>query len=174
MKTHIFELTLKNPSAMDCAIAGGEIVIASDRYRQIWRRSSFFGLAVLAISGRSKRVYCLVKRSPIPLLGNTCLLGTDTQRHLSVECGDKIEIEKINNPLMGIFLHCKTHPNFWIRLATRLSWLALIGIVSLGICVCMTFSLLGIEVWSQNIGDSTVSIPWLVVPILLKFQKSPN
>jgi hypothetical protein len=36
----------------------------------------------------------------------------------------------------------------------------------------MTFSLLGIEVWSQNIGDSTVSIPWLVVPILLKFQKN--
>ena len=62
---------------------------------------------------------------------------------------------------------------FWTRLATRLSWLALIGTVSLGLCVCMT-SLLGIEVWSQNIGDSTVSIPWLVVPILLKFQKSPN
>jgi hypothetical protein len=89
-----------------------------------------------------------------------------------VECGNKIEIKKINNPLKGIFLYCKTHPNFWIRLATRLSWLALIGIVSLGICVCMTFSLLGIEVWSQNIGDSTVSIPWLVAPILLKFQNS--
>lgn len=72
---------------------------------------------------------------------------------------------------MGIFLYCKTHPNFWIRLAARLSWLALIGTVSLGLCVCMT-SLLGIEVWSQNIGDSTVSIPWLVMPTLLKRQKS--
>gem|GEM_PF-6577756 len=172
MTAYTFELTLKSPSAMDCAITEGEIVIASDRYRQIWRRSSFFGLAVLSISSWNKRVYCLVKRSPIPILDSTCLLGTNTQRHLSVECGNKIEIKKIDNPLKGIFLYCKTHPIFWIRLATRLSWLALIGIVSLGICVCMTFSLLGIEVWSQNIGDSTVSIPWLVVPILLKFQKN--
>ena len=43
--------------------------------------------------------------------------------------------------------------------------------ICLGLCVCMT-SLLGVEIWSQNIGDSTVSIPWLVMPILLKFQKS--
>jgi hypothetical protein len=173
MINHTFELTLKTPSAMDSAITEGQIVIASDRYRQIWRRSSFFGLAVLSISSWNKRVYCLVKHSPIPILDSTCLLGTNTQRHLSVECGDKIKIKKIDNPLKGIFLYCKTHPDFWIRLATRLSWLALIGTVSLGLCVCMT-SLLGIEVWSQNIGDSTVSIPWLVVPILLKFQKSPN
>jgi hypothetical protein len=171
MKTHIFELTLKNPSAMDCAIAEGEIVVASDRYRQIWRRSSFFGLAVLAISGQSKRVYCLVKRSPIPLLGNTCLLGTDTQRHLSVECGDKIEITKIDNPLKGIFLYGKTHPIFWIRLATRLLWLALIGTTVIGLCALMT-PLLGVEVWSQTLSKTEVSIPWLVLPIWMKFKKS--
>jgi hypothetical protein len=72
---------------------------------------------------------------------------------------------------MGIFLYCKTHPDFWIRLATRLSWLALVGTAVIGLCALMT-SFLGVEVWSQNIGDSTVSIPWLVVPILLKFEKS--
>lgn len=176
MINHTFELTLKTPSAMDSAITEGEIVIASDRYRQIRRRSlrelaGVFGLAVLSISSRNKRVYCLVKRSSIPILDSSCLLGVDTQRLLCVECGNSVEIEKIDNYLIGIFLYSKTHPNFWIRLATRLSWLALIGTVSLGLCVCMT-SLLGVEVWSQNIGDSTVSIPWLVVPILLKFQKS--
>ena len=174
MINHTFELTLKTPSAMDSAITEGEIVIASDRYRQIRRRSSkeLAGLfAVLSISSRNKRVYCLVKRSSIPILDSSCLLGVDTQRLLCVECGNSVEIEKIDNYLIGIFLYSKTHPNFWIRLATRLSWLALIGTVSLGLCVCMT-SLLGVEVWSQNIGDSTVSIPWLVVPILLKFQKS--
>lgn len=176
MTAHTFELTFKTPSAMDSSIVEGEVVIASDRYRQIQRRSSrelagVFGLAVLSISSRGKRVYCLVKRSPIPILGSSCLLGVDTQRALCVECGDRIEIEKLDNYLIGIFLYSKTHPNFWIRLATRLSWLALIGIVSLGLCVCMT-SLLGVEIWSQNIGDSTVSIPWLVMPILLKFQKS--
>ena len=161
---------------MDCSITEGEMVIASDRYRQIWRRSSkelagVFGLAVLSISSQSKRVYCLVKRSPIPILDSSCLLGTDTQRILSLECGDTVEIEKIDNCLMGIFLYSKTHPNFGIRLATRLSWLALIAVISTGLCICMT-PLLGVEVWSQNIGDSTVSIPWLVVPILLKFQKN--
>jgi len=171
MTAHTFELTLKSPSAMDCDITEGEIVIASDRYRQIWRRSSFFGLAVLSISSRNKRVYCLVKRSPIPILDSSCLLGVDTQRILSVECGDRIEIEKIDNYLMGISLYSKTHPNFWIRLAARLSWLTLIGTVSIGLCAWVT-SLLGVEVWSQNIGDPTVSIPWLLVPILLKFQKS--
>lgn len=174
MTKHTFELTFKTPSAMDSAITEGEIVIASDRYRQIRRRSSkeLAGVfAVLAISSRNKRVYCLVKRSPIPILDSSCLLGVDTQGLLSVECGNSVEIEKIDNYLMGIFLYGKTHPIFWIRLATRLSWLALIGTVSSGLCVCMT-SLLGVEVWSQNIGDSTVSIPWLVVPILLKFQKS--
>ena len=172
MTAHTFELTLKNPSAMDCALTEGEIVIASDRYRQIWRRSSFFGLAVLSISSGNKRVYCLMKRSPIPILDSSCLLGVDTQRALCVECSDRIEIEKINY-LLGIFLYGKTHPIFWIRLAARLSWLALIGTVSLGLSVCVT-SVLGIEVWSQNIGDSTVSIPWLVMPTLLKFRKSPN
>ena len=174
MSNHTFELTLKTPSAMDSAITEGEIVIASDRYRQIRRASSkeLAGVsAVLAISSRNKRVYCLVKRSPIPILDSSCLLGVDTQRVLSVECGNSVEIEKIDNYLISIFLYSKTHPIFWIRLATRFSWLALIGTVSLGLCVCMT-SLLGVEVWSQNIGDSTVSIPWLVVPILLKFQKS--
>jgi len=178
MTAHTFELTLKNPSAMDCALTEGEIVIASDRYRQIRRRSSrelagVFGLIVLSISSRSKRVYCLVKRSPIPILDRSCLLGTDTQRLLSLECGDSVEIEKIDPFLMGIFLYGNTHPNLGIRLVTRLSWLALIGVISTGLCICMT-SLLGVEVWSQNIGDSTVSIPWLLVPILLKFQNSPN
>ena len=174
MTNHTFELSLRNPSAMDISITEGEVVITSDRYRQIRRASSreLAGVfAVLSISSRNKRVYCLVKRSPIPILDSSCLLGVDTQRLLSVECGNSVEIEKIDNYLIGIFLYSKTHPNFWIRLATRLSWLALIGTVSLGLCVCMT-SLLGVEVWSQNIGDSTVSIPWLVVPILLKFQKS--
>lgn len=174
MTNHTFELTVKTPSEMDSSITEGEVVIASDRYRQIRRASSkeLAGVfAVLSISSGNKRVYCLVKRSPIPILGSSCLLGVDTQRALCVECGDRIEIEKIDNSLMGIFLYCKTHPNFWIRLATRLSWLALIGTVSSGFCVCMT-SLLGVEVWSQNIGVSTFSILWLVVPILLKFQKS--
>lgn len=176
MTTHTFELTLKTPTAMDSAITEGEIVIGSDRYRQIRRRSSrelpgVFGIAVLSISSGNKRVYCLVKRSPIPILDSSCLLGVDTQRVLSLECGDSVEIEKIDNYLMGIFLYCKTHPIFWTRLAARLSWLALIGSVSLGLCVCMT-SLLGVDVWSQNISDSTVSIPWLVMPTLLKFQKS--
>lgn len=174
MTNHTFELTVKTPSEMDSSITEGEVVIASDRYRQIRRASSkeLAGVfAVLSISSGNKRVYCLVKRSPIPILDNSCLLGVDTQRVLTLECGDNVEIEKIDNYLRGIFLYCKTHPNFWIRLAARLSWLALIGTVSLGLCVCMTL-LLGIEVWSQNIGDSTVSIPWLVMPTLLKFQKS--
>jgi hypothetical protein len=174
MTTHTFELNLRNPSAMDISITEGEVVITSGRYRQIRRRSlrELAGVsAVLAISSRNKRVYCLVKRSPIPILDSSCLLGVDTQRVLSLECGDSVEIEKIDNYLIGIFLYCKTHPFFWTRLAARLSWLALIGAFSLGLCVCMT-SLLGVEVWSQNIGDSTVSIPWLVMPTLLKFQKS--
>ena len=161
---------------MDISITEGEVVITSDRYRQIRRRTSreLAGVsAVLAISSRNKRVYCLVKRSPIPILDSSCLLGTDTQRLLSLECGDSVEIEKIDNYLMGIFLYCKTLPLFWILISARLSWLALIGSVSLGLCVCMT-SLLGVDVWSQNISDSTVSIPWLVMPTLLKFQKSPN
>jgi len=176
MINHTFELTLKSPSAMDISITEGEVVITSDRYRQIRRRSlrELAGVsAVLSISSRNKRVYCLVKRSPIPILDRSCLLGTDTQRLMALECGDSVEIEKIDNYLMGIFLYGKTHPNFGLRLATRLSWLALIGVISTGLCICMT-SLLGGEVWSQNIGDSTVSIPWLVMPTLLKFRKSPN
>lgn len=97
MTDHTFELTVKPPSEMDSSMMEGEVVIASDRYRQIRRASSrklAGAFAVLSISSGNKRVYCLVKRSPIPVLDSSCLLGTDTQRLLSLECGDSVEIKK--------------------------------------------------------------------------------
>ena len=63
------------------------------------------------------------------------------------------------------------HDAQFFTLLTCVNWRGRLRVDVWGLCVCMS-SLLGIEVWSQNIDNSTVSIPWLVMPTLLKFQKS--
>ncbi|MFM8831600.1 MAG: hypothetical protein ACKOHM_11415, partial [Spartobacteria bacterium] len=59
------------------------------------------------------------------------------------------------------------------NLARYLSWLGVIGTACGGLCSGVTF-FLGAGMWSQNIGDAGVSIPWFIMPIFLIFQRFPK